>query len=371
MKSGLSSQWGFIPEDTWSVYKTPTTFLPLVGETMEVDRQRLESAGILAGRRVQTSDMWGAGRTKVGGGVQTELYNKNIATLFGHMMGDSSSPYTPGSLDGMGLTMQFGVPDVSGTVQPKAYTGCKFEGWELAFKEGEIATLGLDVSARREVLVRTVTDGVTTNTSTTITSATAVFTADDVGKPISGTGIAAGATIASIASATSATLSAAATADGTGITFTIGAALASASYTSGLKPVKFQQGSITIGGSAVKVKGGNLSGKNGLDTDRFFMGQDYIDEPLEAELREYTSTLDVEFTDLTQYRRYLNGTEHAMVLTFTDAAGLSLVITTNVRFDGKTPQAGGAGIVPQSLPMKCIASGADSTAISIALTEAS
>ncbi|MBM3659475.1 MAG: hypothetical protein FJW95_08205 [Actinobacteria bacterium] len=371
LKSGLAAQWGFKAESSWGVPVVVDTFLPLISETLTTEVERLESAGILAGRRVATSDQWGPGRKKVTGGVQTELFNKSVATLFQHFMGDSSSPYTPGDLDGYGLTVQIGTPDVSGTVQPRTFSGCKVVGWELACNEGAIATLGIDLVGVREILVRTVTDGVTTNASTSITSASAAFTSDDVGKPISGTNIPAGATIASVTSATAATLSAAASGAGTGITFTIGVALASASYASGLKPVKFTGGSVTIGGSSAKVTQAKLSAKNGLNTERFFLGQDVTSEPLEADLREYMMTLDVELTDLTQYRRYLNGTEHAVVLTFTDSAGLSLAITTNVRFDGKTPYVSGRGLVTQSIPMKCVASGADSTAISIALTEAS
>lgn len=369
LKSGLAAQWGFKAESIWSTPVTVDKFLPLVGETMSADIERLESAGILSGRRVLTSAMWGPGRVKVAGGIQTELYDRDIATLISHMMGDASSPYTPGDLDGYGLTVQIGVPGVGGTVHPKTYSGCKIASWELACKVGEIATVGLDLVAAREILHRSVTDGAT-NSNTTVTSATAAFTADDIGKPISGGTIPAGATITAVASATSVTISDAASGTATGVTLTIGVALASASYTSGLKPVRFTHGSVTIGGSAVNVKAATLSGKNGLDTDRYFLGSDIVKEPLEAELREYMCSLDLEFTDLTQYRRYLNGTEHAVVLTFATAAGLSLVITTNVRFDGSTQQVGGTGIVQQSIPMKCVASGADSTAISIALTEA-
>ncbi len=68
-------------------------------------------------------------------------------------------------------------------------------------------------------------DVVTTSASTAITSAAnADFTASDVGKPITGAGIPAGAYIAAVASATAATLSVAATASAT-ITATIGAGL--------------------------------------------------------------------------------------------------------------------------------------------------
>lgn len=68
---------------------------------------------------------------------------------------------------------------------------------------------------------RVVTDGATTNTSTTLTSATAAFTSNDVGAAITGTGIPALTTIASVTNATTVVLSAAATATATGVTVTV------------------------------------------------------------------------------------------------------------------------------------------------------
>ena|SRR5246127_2346 len=68
---------------------------------------------------------------------------------------------------------------------------------------------------------RTVTDGVTTNLSTTVTSATAAFTSSDVGQKITGTGIPTNTTIASVTNSTTAVLSAAATASNTGVTLNI------------------------------------------------------------------------------------------------------------------------------------------------------
>ena len=57
-----------------------------------------------------------------------------------------------------------------------------------------------------------VSDGVTTNTSTTVTSATASFTSNDVGKHIAGSGIPTGATISSVTNSTTVVISSAATA---------------------------------------------------------------------------------------------------------------------------------------------------------------
>jgi HK97 family phage major capsid protein len=59
------------------------------------------------------------------------------------------------------------------------------------------------------------------NSSTTVTSATAAFTSADVGSFITGAGIPAGATIASVTNATTVVISAAATATATSVTITI------------------------------------------------------------------------------------------------------------------------------------------------------
>jgi prepilin-type N-terminal cleavage/methylation domain-containing protein len=70
---------------------------------------------------------------------------------------------------------------------------------------------------------RTVVDAVLTNNSTTLTSATANFTAADVGKSIAGTGIPPGTTIQSRVSATNVTMSNSATVNGAGAEAVIGA----------------------------------------------------------------------------------------------------------------------------------------------------
>lgn len=70
---------------------------------------------------------------------------------------------------------------------------------------------------------RTFTDGATTNASATLTSATgAAFTLADIGRPVSGSGIPAGTTIAGWTSTTSVTLSANASATATGVSVTLG-----------------------------------------------------------------------------------------------------------------------------------------------------
>lgn len=373
-RTGLSAQIGYATESTVGTPVTVTAFVPLLSETLSQDKTRLESAGIIAGRRVLTSNQWNGGNVTVSGSVQHELYNRGLGKLFTAMFGDvtttGAGPYThtftPGSLVGDALTVQVGRPATNGTVYPFTYAGMKVSSWEIACAQGEIATVGLDLVGQREFAYRQVTDGVTTSGSAAISSSTAAFSTDDVGKPISGTGIPSGATIASVTSATAATLSANATATGTGVTFTLGVALASASYPASIKPLKFNHAAITIGGSSVNVMSLSISGDNGLNADRRFLGSQYISEPLEASLRNYSGTIDIEFTDLTQYTRFVAGTEAALVASFTSGSD-SVTITTNVRFDGSTPQVGGPEILTQSLPFKCVASSTDASAITVAL----
>lgn len=68
---------------------------------------------------------------------------------------------------------------------------------------------------------RVLTDGVTSTGDATVTSATGAFTTADIGLPIRGTGVPAGATIASINSTTSIEISTNATANGTNVTLSI------------------------------------------------------------------------------------------------------------------------------------------------------
>jgi prepilin-type N-terminal cleavage/methylation domain-containing protein len=70
---------------------------------------------------------------------------------------------------------------------------------------------------------RTVSDAVTSNNSTTLTSASANFTAADVGRSIAGTGIPAGTTIQSYTNATTVTMSNGATAGASSVEAVIGA----------------------------------------------------------------------------------------------------------------------------------------------------
>lgn len=372
--SGMAGQIGYAKEVTAGLPVATSAHVPLVKESLKADRGRVEAEGVIAGRRVLDAGMWNGGNIDVGGDVAHELYNKGLGSLFtglfgtvGSTTGPVSSNYTH-TWSAVGepkpLTVQKGVPGVGGVVDPYTYTGAMVAEAEFGCKAGEIVTFGATFAAMAEIGYRTVSDGVTTSASAAITSATAAWNADDVGKPISGTGIPAATTILSVQSATNATLSANATASGTSIVFTIGIALAAASYPSLLTAFKYTHGSITFAGASLPTKELSIGIKNGLDTDRYFIGRRTRSQPIEAGLHEITGTLDTEYVDRTNYRRFVVETQHALVVAFTNSLGESVTWTMNVRIDGDTPQLDGRGIVPHSLSWKAIGT-TDAAAFSV------
>jgi len=307
IKSGIAAQLGVKAETTWGTFVAPTRFYPLISESLTEDIDRLESEGIVAGRRTLASEQWAAGNVDVGGDIQTELYQQGIGALlkacFGAVSTTGAGPYThtftPGDLTDDHLSVQVGKPDVAGTVQPFSFYGMKADEWELSIEAGGLVTL----------------------------------TTSLVGKQL-------------------------ATSD----------ALATASFGTGsATPFTFKHATATIAGGAANVKKLTLKGNNGLDSDRRFIGSEYRAEPLEADLREYSGTVDLEFESLTQMNRYRQATEVALVATITAGASASLTTTMNVRFDGSTPEVDGRGIVALSAPFKCIGATTDAAAITAVL----
>lgn len=290
-RSGLSSQLGYGAESTVGTGVTPTRFLPHASVKIQQKIDRLESKGTIAGRRVLDANLWATGNITVSGAVRHELYNHQMTLLMKHAFGGyavtGAGPYThtmtPGDLYGLGLTIQAGIPDISGTVQPFTWAGCKVAKWELACKTGEIVEWGMDV---------------------------------------------------------------------VGMSETTATALASASYGT-LTPITFLHGALTVSGSDFPAKAITLAGDNKLDAGRRKIGSATILEPIEADLREYGGTITAEFTNLTAYNRFVNGTTGALVLALTSGSD-SYTFTANVRYDGETPSVNGRGVVELTLPFKCI-----------------
>ena len=363
--SGLSAQVALTKESTYGTPVTPATFLPFVDEAIDIDRARIESDAILAGRTVLTSAQWSTGNKTVGGDIGFELtdhaFGKVMEQCFGSNATTGSGPYThtlrPGTLPS--ATWQIGRPANDGTVYPINLSGAKVASWELGAKTGENVTFGVTLAAQHGTAnSRSVSDGATTNSSTTVTSSTAAFTIADEGKTIAGTNIPSGSIISKVGSATSVTISQAATGTGTSITLTIGSALASASYSSSALPMRAGRMSLTIGGSEMYVSECTIKGDNGLAVDRRSIASDYIREPLAAGLREYTADLKCEFDGLTSFQAFEAGTEAAFSFTIPSpqSSSYSVVFSGNCRYDKAASNVGGRDILPKDITVKFVAS---------------
>lgn len=180
---------------------------------------------------------------------------------------------------------QEGLVRADGTVIAHTWRGCTVKQANFDMPMDGFLGLSLTVDAKVMHITRTVTDGATTSGSPTFTSATAAFTASDVGAPISATGIPANSTILSVTNATTVTLSANATATGTTLSTTIGQPYVTPTYPSGATlysstanptitniqlggtltvPTTTALGSIASGVSVQACKGWKLSLDNGV-----------------------------------------------------------------------------------------------------------
>lgn len=124
---------------------TATRFLEFTDESLKLNVDRIESAALRTGTNVLRTDHWAANKKGVAGDVNWEVCQTGYGLLLKHMFGTSviSTPtngvltrdhtYTFSDLyQARSLTMQLGVPDTNGTVNPFTYKGCKIAAWELS-----------------------------------------------------------------------------------------------------------------------------------------------------------------------------------------------------------------------------------------------
>lgn len=309
LASGLAGQVGFAAEATYGTFQAPTRFLELNSSNIKFERERIDSAGIKAGRRVL--HRWAQGVQRVAGDVEFEMAPQGFALLWSHVLGTvattGTNPYThtmsPGDLAGKSLTVQVGKPDIGGVVRAFSYLGCKVSGVEVSAAVNEYALMSVSFYGSHLDTAQT---------------------------------------------------------------------LGTASYPTGLTPFDFTKGSVTLAGSAFDVKDFTLSIDNGLAVDRHFIRATTPERPKEAlenTRREITGSMTAEFTDLTALNRFINGTEAALVFTFNAGASAITTFTMNVRFDGEDPDFG-PELLEQPLPFKAISATSDAAALTVVVTNA-
>ena len=361
VRVGVNTAFGAKSETTWGTPEVVDRFWEVRSEGLQHQKETIVSQGLRSGRRnLNRSGAYSQYSKGATGDLVLEWQNQSMAWWLLHLMGALAAPVESptdvfshvgsiASLTGSSFTCQFDKDGV-----PFTYSGCKVATWSLECALDELLVATVNIMAKDEVATRSVTDGVTTNASPTVTSATARFHSNDVGKSISGAGIPAGTTIIAVVSLTEATMSANATATATGVTVAIGTVAETAVYPTDLRPMSFVHGQITVAGVATDITSFSLSCDNNLP-ERWFFGA-INKEPLDQG-RTIEGSFDSEFEDLAIYQRFLNGEEASIVLVFTSdeeiTPGNPYSLTINipsVRFDGETPNVDGPDIITQTSP---------------------
>jgi hypothetical protein len=298
------SQLGVAEEVTFGTYVAPATFNEFLSESLEYERERIQSQAWRAGQRTASELRFKAGRITGGGAIPMEVANKGMSKWFKHLFGavaittpgggtlSRDHSFTLGDLEGKSLSVQVGKEDRGGVARPFSYLGCKVTRGTFRCALGELLTF------EPELIIRDLS-----------------------------------------------------TAQSLGV----------ASYPSTLELFSFvEAGTVTIGGTATPVNEFELTVDNRLNPDDFAFGSALRRDVPEPALREVTGTFNADFTDFTAFNRFVNGTIATLVLKFTGsiiegALNYEVEFTVNIRTDGETPKVDGPDETRQPLRWMALA----------------
>lgn len=317
--TGLASQFGCAEEVTYGTAVTPDHFAPYNDEALEYSRERIESQSMYAGRR--TVSDWVEGKRGGAGPVNFDVRpNGGFALLTKHALGQIATT-TPDSVNAPTArlhTARVGQLDgKSLTVQiGRPNTAGVVDPYTYA--GCKIPSWELSMEAGGLLMAKFDFDLKSEVTSTAL--ATATYPASNVLLPFSNASVA-----------------------------------------------------VTIGGTTYNVKKVTVGGNNNQATDRSVLGSAEKLEQLEGQgFREYTGTIDLEsYAGLTPYNLFRNGTEAAVVATFSGAliaGALSYMVRVTLarcRFDGENPKVAGQEILDHALPFKALYTSAADTEVKI------
>lgn len=308
--TGLDGQLGFVSETTWGTPVTVTRFPEFNSESLAKQVTWLEPSGLRVGTKAKRVSRIRQSRTWVSGDVEFDLVTLGMGLFVKHMLGStvttttliSGSAYkqvhVPGDFRGLGLTVQAGRPEPSGTVRPHTFTGCKVTGWEYSVEDNSYPKLKLTLDGKSEA---------------------------------TGTAL-----------ATASYLAGASAWDFSQATLKLGGTATTAA------------GETTIaGGTAVAtiMRNFSLTGSTPMATERFGLGNAGLKaEPLENGIPTYTGSLGAEFNRTELYDLYTNNTTTALQFDLTGAAigattYLFSVICPAIKLKSAAPSVNGPDIV--------------------------
>lgn len=302
IRTGLAAQLGLVEETVYGTFVAPARWFEFVSESFAMEIERLESAGIRGGTRVLPSSRWASGQKTVTGDVELETTTTNLGILFEHAFG--------------------GVATVNDLATAYTHT----------FTPDDLPVGGLAVQVGRPDTSAAGTVHPFSYLGGRIASWSLEGAVGEIGK--------------------------------LGVSFLFqdedtSEALGTPSYPAN-ELLVFTQATLEIAAAAVDVRAVTFNGDNGLVADRFKLGSDLAEEPLEGSpMRTYDGTIDAHFDTLAAYTRFVAGAEAVLEFKFEGAEietahNFSIIVNANVRFDGETPTVGGPDELVQNLPFKVV-----------------
>jgi hypothetical protein len=149
---------GHAKESTYGTGVTPSRFLEFTNpKPFAIDRGVKQGAGIRVGSRVARSARRFMTTKQAQGDIEVELFSKGLGLALEACIGAGTSTLVSGTTYQQNIvfadtlpshTIQFGVPNATGTIRALTFAGCVVSSWELGGAVGDIATLKTSWDAR-------------------------------------------------------------------------------------------------------------------------------------------------------------------------------------------------------------------------------
>lgn len=321
--AGLGETFGFVKEATVGTFVTPTKWVPHKKADFHYKKTTAQSEALRGSRFLAASRRVLIAHS-VDGSVELELADRQLGQVLNAMLGAASPSGTsngslynyvllPGFLEGVSLSIQKGVPTISGGIQAFSYNGVKVKDWTITCARGGIASLALTLDAWNEA-------------TATAYTAPSYLTGASVPALLNwGSGsLLTGGTVSTTANVTT--------------------------VASGAAPVGLV--------SSISIKGTNV-----LSDDRFTLGSQTKAEQVTNGFTTITGEVEIEFANLPDfYSAFAADTSTALQINLTGAttggtsptnSGLYIILP-NVKFEGDTPDASGPGIIKVKVPFTAL-----------------
>ena len=309
--AGLASQLGFKKETTYGTRVAPTAFYEYNSESVQLDRRRIMSRALRAGRTFQSSTRVASTTRSGAGSVTMEVVTKEFGRWLDMLHGNTVTPTQVGgttaylqthnigtSDPNKSATVQVGKPGEAGTVHPFDYLGAMVTGYTFSCSVDDFLTASFDLDVQ---------DRVTNQT------------------------------------------------------------LATASYPSALVSYDFHMATVSVNGSGVAdtFDSFTLAGQLPRNVARYRLGSGQIKlQPITNDYTAATVTLGGAFKNLTNLALYDADTIFPVVVTFDSGvaagAGNNYLIRftmQNCQITGQDPVVGGPDTLSQDLAMNVLDDG--------------